>query len=102
MRGNSSGRSKNLCASTKLIGLMSTTVNRRPRRDSLVAISAAAAQHEDLLGAGPKFVHHPDIREHAVAVGRRLTLPHASFELNARAVPGTLDDFDLPVPPLIT
>src|SRR5260370_36508502 len=37
MHGNSSGRSKYLCASTKLIGLMSTIVNLFPRRDSRVA-----------------------------------------------------------------
>jgi hypothetical protein len=27
-------------------------------------------------------------------------LPHARFEIHARAVPGTLDDFDLAVLPL--
>src|SRR5258708_24753530 len=71
-------------------------------RQACREISAATAQDEDVFGPGQEFVHELDVGEHAFAVWRRLALPHAFFEVHTRSVPGTLDDIDLPIPPLIT
>src|SRR5882672_1915469 len=63
--------------------------------------SAAASQHEDLFRARQKLFHELDIGEYALTVGRRLTLPHTLFEIDAGSVPRTFDDLDLAVPALI-
>src|SRR5216684_3135789 len=65
-------------------------------------ISAATAQDEDLFGPRQEFVHELDVGEHAFAVWRRLALSYPFFEIHACTVPRTLDDSDLPIPPLIT
>src|SRR6476620_5051310 len=102
MHGNSSGRSKYLCASTKLIGLMSTIVSLFPRRDSLVARFPPPHPQTSMFSTCVTTRPLASRSEYAFAVGRCLALPHTPFEIYTCAVPRTRDDLDFSVPALVT
>jgi len=61
-------------------------------------IAAAASQDEDVRRARQQLVHQLDVGEDALAVRRRLALPHALFEIDAGAGLRAFDDLDLAVP----
>ncbi len=49
-----------------------------------------------------QLVHEPDVGEYALAVRRRLALPHALFEIDARPVLRAFDDLDVAVPAVVS